>query len=52
MVKKEKFRQQTDYVGCSNNSIQILRIQREGKKEMNAEEFLVGNNLKKGVKLN
>ena len=39
-------------VGCSNNSIQILRIQREGKKEMNAAEFLVGNNLKKGVKLN
>ena len=36
-------------VGCLNNSIQILRIQREGKKEMNAEEFLVGNNLKKGL---
>ena len=39
-------------VGCSANSIQILKIQREGKREMDAIEFLAGNNLKKGTKLN
>ena len=39
-------------VGCSVNAIQILKIQREGKKEMDAAEFLLGNNLKKGTKLN
>ena len=39
-------------VGCSVNAIQILKIQREGKKEMDAAEFLLGNNLKKGIKLN
>ncbi len=36
-------------VGCSVNSIQILTLQRAGKREMNAMEFLVGNNLKKGT---
>ena len=39
-------------VGCSVNSIQILKIQREGKREMDAAEFLLGNKLKKGTKLN
>ena len=39
-------------VGCSLNSIQILRIQKEGKREMDVKEFLTGNNLKKGTKLN
>ena len=39
-------------VGCSVNAIQILKLQREGKREMNAVEFLVGNNIKKGTKLN
>ena len=39
-------------VGCSVNAIQILKIQREGKREMDAAEFLLGNNLKKGTKLN
>ena len=39
-------------IGCSVNAIQILKIQREGKKEMDANEFLLGNNLKKGTKLN
>ena len=39
-------------VGCSVNAIQILKIQREGKKEMDAAEFLLGNNLKEGTKLN
>ena len=39
-------------VGCSVNAIQILKLQREGKREMNAVEFLIGNNIKKGTKLN
>ena len=39
-------------VGCSVNAIQILRLQKEGKREMDVTEFLVGNNLEKGTKLN
>ena len=39
-------------VGCSVNAIQILRIQKEGKRDMDVVEFLVGNNLEKGTKLN
>ena len=39
-------------VGCSLNSIQILKIQKEGKREMDVKEFLTGNNLEKGTKLN
>ena len=39
-------------VGCSTNAIEIIRIQKEGKKEMNIKEFLAGNNLEKGTNLN
>ena len=39
-------------IGCSINAIQILRIQKEGKREMDAQEFLAGNILEKGTKLN
>ena len=39
-------------VGCSVNAIQILRLQKEGKREMDVREFLAGNNLEKGTKLN
>tara|TARA_B100000579_G_C22808776_1_gene844039 strand:+ start:840 stop:1757 length:918 start_codon:yes stop_codon:yes gene_type:complete len=39
-------------VGCAVNAIQILRIQKEGKKEMDVKEFLTGNNLERGTKLN
>ena len=39
-------------VGCSVNAIQILKIQREGKREMDATEFLLGNNILKGTKFN
>ena len=39
-------------IGCSYNSIQILRIQREGKRDMDVKEFLTGNNLDKGTRLN
>ena len=39
-------------VGCSANAIQILKLQKEGRREMDAVEFLAGNNLGKGTKLN
>ena len=39
-------------IGCSVNAIQILRLQKEGKRDMDANEFLIGNNLDKGTKLN
>ena len=39
-------------VGCSANAIQILKLQKEGKREMDALEFLVGNDLGEGTKLN
>ncbi len=39
-------------VGCSINAVEVLRIQKEGKRDMSTKEFLAGNNLKKGTKLN
>ena len=39
-------------VGCSSNAIQILKLKKEGKREMDAQEFLAGNDFKKGTKLN
>ena len=39
-------------VGCSVNAIQILKLQKEGKRDMDVKEFLAGNNLEKGTKLN
>ena len=39
-------------VGAGKNSIKILEIQKEGKKKLNVKNFLIGNNLKKGTKLN
>ena len=39
-------------IGCSKNAIQILKLQKEGKKIMSAADFLIGNELKKGTKLN
>ncbi len=38
-------------VGCSVNAIQILKLQKEGKRDMDVSEFLAGNNLEKGIKL-
>ncbi len=39
-------------IACSKNAIQILKLQKEGKREMDSVEFLLGNNLEKGTKLN
>ena len=33
-------------VACSENAIQILELQREGKQKMTAKEFLIGNKIK------
>ncbi len=35
------------YIGCLDGSIEILLIQKDGKKLMNAKEFINGNNLDK-----
>ena len=35
-------------IGCLENSIQILEIQKEGKKSMTVDNFLIGNKLKIG----
>ena len=39
-------------IGCAKNSVKILKLQKEGKKEMDVSEFLLGTKLKKGTKLN
>ena len=39
-------------IGCLKNSIRILEIQKEGKKILNATEFLDGYNIKKGEIIN
>ena len=38
-------------IACSENAIQILELQREGKKKMKTSEFIKGNNLEVGIKL-
>ncbi len=38
-------------VACSENAIQILELQKEGKKKMLSKEFLKGNKLEKGLSL-
>lgn len=38
-------------VACGKNTLKILEVQLEGKKRMTAEEFLRGNLLKPGMKL-
>lgn len=35
-------------VGCGNNSLKIIKLQREGKKAQVAKEFLLGSEIKKG----
>jgi len=38
-------------VGCEDKSIEILEIQRQGKKPQKVSEFMLGSKLKKGSKL-
>ena len=39
-------------IACADNAIQILELKKEGKKSMNAIDFLKGNKLKIGHILN
>ena len=39
-------------IGCGENSIKVLQIQREGKKIQNIKEFMLGTQIKKGTDLN
>ena len=39
-------------IGCSENSIKILELKKEGKKSMKTKEFLAGNFVKIGTFLN
>jgi len=39
-------------IGCTENSIKILKIQREGKKVQKIGEFMLGTQMKKGTNLN
>ena len=39
-------------IACSENAVQILKLQKEGKKKMTAREFLTGNKLEVGSSIN
>mgnify|MGYP001302343395 CR=1 FL=1 len=39
-------------ISCGNNSIKVIKIQREGKKPQFTEDFVLGSSLKKGVIVN
>jgi len=39
-------------ISCSDKSIKILEIQREGKRPQNIKEFMLGSQIKKGANLN
>ena len=39
-------------IACSSNSIEILELQKEGKKNMSKTDFLKGNKIKIGTILN
>ena len=39
-------------VSCNNKSIKVLEIQRQGKRQQNINEFMLGSQIKKGTNLN
>ena len=39
-------------IACSENAVQILELQKEGKKKMTAGDFLAGNKLEVGTNIN
>ena len=39
-------------IACSKNAVQILELKKEGKKQMLVDEYLRGNEVKVGQKLN
>jgi methionyl-tRNA formyltransferase len=38
-------------IACSTNAVQVLELQKEGKKKISVQEFLRGNKLKPGITL-
>ena len=38
-------------IGCAENSVRVLEIQREGKRVQNIKEFMLGSLIKKGTNL-
>jgi len=38
-------------IGCAENSVRVLEIQREGKRAQKIEEFILGTQIKKGTNL-
>ena len=38
-------------IGCGTNSVQILELQRQGKKRQTTKEFLLGKKINKGIAL-
>ena len=38
-------------IACSTNAVQVLELQKEGKKKISVQEFLRGNKLKTGITL-
>ena len=38
-------------IACSTNAVQILELKKEGKKEMLVDEYLKGNEIKIGQKI-
>ena len=39
-------------IACLKNAVRILELQKEGKKKMSADEFLLGSQIKTGQSLN
>jgi len=39
-------------IACSKNAVQILELKKEGKKQMSVDEYLKGNEIKSGQKVN
>ena len=39
-------------IACSKNAIQVIELQKEGKQKITADEFLRGNTIKTGQRLN
>ena len=39
-------------IACSENSVQVIELQKEGKNPMTVEEFIKGNEIKVGQNLN
>ena len=51
---ESKWKTRTDFddnftIGCSENAVQILELQKEGKQKMTTKEFLRGSDLKVGT---